>query len=70
MATAVLAHCDAPVVAQHQWSETAWGDFQAGSWWRLADVVTLDEPIPWEQGQLGLWRLPNDIAKRLGGRPE
>lgn len=60
VATAVLAgeyraqHADAP----------AWAEVGA-HWWRLDDVRTLAEPIPWARGQLGLWNLPADVSAQL-----
>ena len=38
----------------------AWGRFA----WQLADVVRLDEPIGCK-GMLGLWAVPDAIARRL-----
>ena len=42
-----------------------WADPESPWWWHLADVRTLAEPIRVQRGQLGLWRLPDDVAARL-----
>lgn len=76
VATAVLAecvevasekaYCDrwCMVTPRERWMRE-WTDWSEPYWWRLTDVVTLDEPIPWERGQLGLWNLPDDVSARL-----
>lgn len=61
VATAVLESCEAPWL---DWSPL-WSHADAGSWWHLADVRTLANPIPMQRGQLGLWHLPEDISKQL-----
>lgn len=46
-------------------NEYAFGDYSAGRFaWLLGYVKALPEPIPCK-GQLGLFNLPSDIAKRL-----
>jgi len=42
-----------------------WGDPAAASWWALDEVHVLEQAIPMKRGQLGLWRLPEDIAGQL-----
>ena len=33
-------------------------------WWRLTNVRLLDEPIPC-RGNVGMWRLPEDVRQRI-----
>ena len=33
-------------------------------WWRLTNVRLLDEPIPC-RGNVGMWRLPEDVSQRI-----
>ncbi len=47
---------------------TGWGDAKAAYWWRLDDVRTLVEPVPFpkpNRGQLGLWRLWPILAEAV-----
>lgn len=45
--------------------ELDFGDYSAGRWaWILADGKRLPEPIPCK-GALGLWNVPDDIARQL-----
>ena len=37
-------------------------------WWCLTNVRLLDEPIPC-RGNVGIWRLPEEIAGRLSVQP-
>jgi hypothetical protein len=43
-----------------------WGDFTAGRWaWRLEVLVNLaDHPVPC-RGAQGLWRVPDDVQRRI-----
>jgi hypothetical protein len=42
------------------------GDWSHGRWlWALADVRRLAEPVRCD-GMLGLWRVPDDVAARVG----
>jgi activating signal cointegrator 1 len=51
-------------------AERAFGDYSAGRWaWVLMDITPLPEPIECN-GALGLWRVPDPIAARIGAPKE
>jgi hypothetical protein len=49
-------------------TERTFGDYGAGRFaWRLEEPVKFDEPIPCK-GALGLWKVPDEIARQLEAR--
>lgn len=57
------------VLPGHRWditpTELAFGDYSDGrKGFLLANAVAFDQPIPY-RGQLGLWRLPDDVLDRV-----
>ena len=65
VATAVLGWCRESVAVPRP---PPWSDAHAAWWWRLDDVHTLAEAVPFPKpyrGQLGLWHLPEEIAEAV-----
>lgn len=60
VATAVLMYSGPPSTPAPRWA-----DPDAKHWWFFAHVQVLPKAIPHQRGQLGLWRLPEDVAARL-----
>lgn len=65
VATAVLYECIPSSMWPQSMARPQWADPHAAYWWQLDDVITLPEPIHVQRGQLGLWRLPEEVAARL-----
>lgn len=71
VATAVLAGeveltVDDRIDGKHGYGWPAWYLPEYRHHWRLADVLTLAQPVPVRRGQLGLWRLDAATVDAVG----